>query len=90
MVGSPLHRDAGDLGQDKGFLVFDTDSNTFERVILDYPVFDHMPKDKEDKVEITKPMLQLETPEKLIEDFCNIKKVDKNTLQTGLKYLHEI
>jgi DNA repair exonuclease SbcCD nuclease subunit len=90
MVGSPLHRDAGDLGQDKGFLVFDIDSNTFERVILDYPVFDHMPKEKEHKVEITKPMLRLETPEKLIEDFCNIKKVDKNTLQTGLKYLHEI
>ena len=37
IVGSPLHRDLGDEGQDKGFLIFDTIKNDYERVILDFP-----------------------------------------------------
>ena len=39
-VGSPLHRDAGDIGQEKGFLVLDLDTNKVSRVILTgYPEF---------------------------------------------------
>lgn len=37
LVGSPLHRDLGDEGQDKGFLIFDTVTDTYERVLLDLP-----------------------------------------------------
>lgn len=40
IIGSPLHRDLGDEGLDKGFIVFDTDTNTFERQYLDYPKFE--------------------------------------------------
>ena len=39
IVGSPLHRDLGDEGQDKGFLIYDTLTNTYDRVLLDYPKF---------------------------------------------------
>lgn len=39
-VGSPLHRDAGDIGQEKGFLVLDLDTKKVSRVILTgYPEF---------------------------------------------------
>lgn len=45
IVGSPLHRDLGDEGQDKGFLVFDTDVMDYERVILNYPKFQRVTSD---------------------------------------------
>jgi len=37
LVGSPLHRDLGDEGQEKGVLIFDTKTDTYERIILNYP-----------------------------------------------------
>lgn len=43
-VGSPIHRDAGDVGQDKGFLLYDTDMTEVDRIILDdYPKFRKLP-----------------------------------------------
>jgi DNA repair exonuclease SbcCD nuclease subunit len=65
-VGSPIHRDAGDVGQDKGYLILDTDLNTIERVITEgYPVFRHleegeeMPEEWEDDyvIVVPKPIL---------------------------------
>ena len=47
MVGSPLHRDLSDVGQDKGYLIFDTVDNKYQRVILDkYPKFSYKPLEK--------------------------------------------
>ena len=43
-VGTPIHRDAGDIGKDKGYLIFDTESGEVERVITTgYPVFRKVP-----------------------------------------------
>ena len=39
VVGSPLHRDSGDIGQEKGFLIYTPETNEIERVILDFPQF---------------------------------------------------
>lgn len=39
IIGSPLHRDMKDLGQRKGFLIFDTDTMTYKRVETNYPEF---------------------------------------------------
>ena len=38
-VGTPLHRDMGDVGKDKGYLILDTETNTWERVLTNYPQF---------------------------------------------------
>lgn len=38
-VGSPLHRDAGDIGKDKGVLLFDTTTLEVERILLNYPQY---------------------------------------------------
>ena len=38
-VGSPLHRDAGDIGKEKGVLLLDAKSGKFVRIVLDYPVY---------------------------------------------------
>jgi len=40
IIGSPLHRDLEDVGQDKGFLVYDLNADTYDRVLLDYPKFE--------------------------------------------------
>lgn len=47
-VGSPIHRDASDVGQDKGYLIYDTETKIVERVILDkYPKFRQLPADQD-------------------------------------------
>lgn len=40
VIGSPLHRDFGDVGEDNGFLVYDTQTNTFVRELLGLPKFE--------------------------------------------------
>lgn len=40
IVGSPLHRDLGDEGLEKGFLVYDSEVNDFLKINLDYPKFE--------------------------------------------------
>lgn len=42
VVGSPIHRDLGDAGEDKGFLIFDTERLEHKRIILSdkYPKFE--------------------------------------------------
>jgi DNA repair exonuclease SbcCD nuclease subunit len=42
VVGSPLHRDLGDEGETKGFLIFDTHENDYEFIYLDYPRFERV------------------------------------------------
>jgi DNA repair exonuclease SbcCD nuclease subunit len=98
MVGSPLHRDAGDEGQDKGFIIFDTSLNTFERIILDkYPKFtynvdvsDDYVLATKDKSVVTGAKIKIKSPIQIITDFVDIKKADKNILNTGINYLNEL
>lgn len=41
IIGSPLHKDISDFGLDKGVIIFDTDTNKWENVYLDYPKFQY-------------------------------------------------
>lgn len=66
LVGSPLHRDLGDEGQEKGFLVFDTDNNSYERVILSYPKI-KLSNDP-DPFNYTIPVLDIGTSEEVTEE----------------------
>lgn len=52
LVGSPLHRDQGDIGQDKGILIYDTDATNealmpgeVEFIGLNYPQFMRVEED---------------------------------------------
>jgi len=42
VVGSPLHRDFGDEGEDNGFLIYDIRTNAMERVLLPLPKFERV------------------------------------------------
>ena len=43
-VGSPVHRDAGDIGQSKGFLLLTVPDNKVERILTEgYPEFRQLP-----------------------------------------------
>ena len=46
-VGTGMHRDAQDIGQEKGYLIFDIETMSYERVLTTgYPVFRHLPEDQ--------------------------------------------
>lgn len=43
-VGSPIHRDAGDIGQEKSYILLNTKKVVYERIKTEgYPVFRHLP-----------------------------------------------
>ncbi len=76
IVGSPLHRDLGDEGQDKGFLVFDTDKNDYERVLLDFPKFIRTNNEEAAEGQYAVPVVEL-------------PKIDKANLEIPLDASYE-
>lgn len=68
IIGSPLHRDLGDEGLDKGFLVFDTRTNEYERVLLNYPKFKRSNDDEVDNY--CMPVFTEELPSKVVEELA--------------------
>lgn len=111
-VGSPMHRDAGDIGKKKGFWVVDlcdpVGTISFKDITDRYPQFIQIDEGKEltdwesQQYVIRVPMLSAETPEDIavvenfktnlqpaaiMQNYCESLKVDKDTLEYGLKLL---
>ena len=90
VVGSPLHRDLGDEGQEKGFLVFDTEVNDYEFIPLNYPKFSREPKDKDYAIPLleTKEYSQQNfnlnnKPLELLREYSSKINLDDETLELG-------
>ena len=88
-VGTPIHRDAGDIGQEKGYLIYDIETGKYERVITEgYPVFrkveeggDPIPEEWKDDYIMWVPKAIEVTPEgKEIQENFNHNKVPRTTL----------
>lgn len=92
-VGTPLHRDAGDIGKDKGVLLFDTETDTFEQIILNYPQYRRLDEGEEvpegwedDYIEWVPKQIEVELEEQEIqENFdhakCSREEILDNYLQ---------
>lgn len=100
LVGSPLHRDLGDLGETKGFLILDTYSLHCEFVELDYPKFvntENVDISKDDYVMPAVVKSVDEAPEdefnyseehsKLVTKFCKTVPEGEKYLEIGLKII---
>lgn len=86
-VGTPLHRDAGDIGKDKGILIFDTATDTFERIILDFPQYrrvvegDPIPEEWEnDYIQIEPKQIEVKVEEREIKENFNQHTKSKTDL----------
>lgn len=99
VVGSPLHHDLGDKGQKKGFLVYDTDTRTMERILTNYPEFRTKPAGEPDPddfhyyVEIPSMLQDVTTdqefyattkaPGEVVLKYCQDMGVDEKRTQVG-------
>lgn len=99
VVGSPLHHDLGDKGQKKGFLVYDTDTRTMERILTNYPEFRTKPAGEPDPddfhyyVEIPSMIQDVTTdqefyattkaPGEVVLKYCQDMGVDEKRTQVG-------
>lgn len=87
-VGSPIHRDAGDIGQDKSYLILDTDTNEVERVYTTgYPVFrqieegEEIPEDwADDYVKIIPKQIEVSVDEEEIREQFDHNRVSREEL----------
>ena len=59
-VGSPLHKDLGDEGQDKGFLIYDPETNESQFIPLDFPKFKRT--NDESESDYCVPIVAMEKP----------------------------
>lgn len=87
IVGSPLHRDLGDEGQDKGFLVYDSTSNTFEIIYLDYPKFSRESLEVFENSSNDSDLDISESFESIVENFARINNKDDIYFEVGKSFL---
>jgi len=80
VVGSPLHRDQGDVGEEKGLLIYDTDDQSIKFFPLDYPRFLPLAKDEigENTTDFIIPLASIDVPE-------TDQDVDTTKFNTSLK-----
>ena len=103
VVGSPLHRDKGDIGEDKGFLIYDTETNEIELVKLDFPQFKVSDREEDDfnywvikpKIEVKKNSTQNDfnstlKPKQLLENYLKELEVEDKYLSAGLELLKKV
>lgn len=99
VIGSPLHHNLGDKGQKKGFLVYDTDTRTMERILTNYPEFRTKPAGEPDPddfhyyVEIPSMLQDVTTdqafyattkaPGEVVLKYCQDMGVDEKRTQVG-------
>jgi len=92
IVGSPLHRDLGDEGQDKGYLIYNTDTKTTQRVLLDYPKFERpVVEFTEQDTEVDRltedSFARASHKEDLIKEYAETIGLEVEILNAGLKVL---
>jgi DNA repair exonuclease SbcCD nuclease subunit len=87
IVGSPLHKDLSDEGQDKGYLIYDFKKNSYKRVLLDYPKFEAAHKKEVDKL-IVKAEIKVKSRHDLFEGYCTEHGINKQTSIKGKELLN--
>ena len=97
-VGSPIHRDAGDVGQKKGVLLYNYETNGVERIILKgYPQYRHLPEGQphppewdEDYVIIVPEQIEVSLDEKEVQEKFDHHKVPKAELLKNYLEMKEL
>ena len=87
-VGSPIHRDAGDVGKEKGVLLYDSETDKVERIILTgYPQYRHLPESQpqppewdEDYVIVVPEQIEVSIEEEQVREQFNHHKVSRSEL----------
>lgn len=87
IVGSPLHKDLSDEGQDKGYLIYDFKKNSYKRILLDYPKFTSEVK-KDIKKLMVKAEIKVRSRHDLFEGFCIENSLSNDIILKGKELLH--
>jgi DNA repair exonuclease SbcCD nuclease subunit len=88
IVGSPLHKDLNDEGQDKGYLIYNLETNSYKRHLLEaYPKFSAGEKLLKYKATEKSEVKIIFDRSKLFLDFCKSSKLEKGVISEGLKML---
>lgn len=98
-VGTPLQHTFGESGEDKGILIFDSDTLEYERILFDFPVFEYVEEVKGDNYQRVKPVSlppsqdtqgYLKTPEDILVTYwVEFGEGDEKLLETGLKIYND-
>lgn len=99
VLGSPLHRDFGDVGDTKGIYVYDTETKKLQFLALDYPQFAYGEGEETDYVAeeiLTKDDIEnvesaqfttAHSPQDLLNNYINTINENSELVKTGAKCL---